>query len=231
MSARLVIDTGYAKPPVTGGFLRIPPSVENRETDRFTLRMGWLKEALRGLNTTIAEMEPPYFADIAYSRMLERVARGAGAVVSGRPWCGISIGEDLTTLCDYGIGSASAKVLIVGDGSSTKQSPTDPEVPFVSANADGCAAKFTRDLHKAGIYEQDLYWVNAHDRTGEPHDATVLLTEPWRVVLTLGWRAYDWAVAEGLSNIASVPHPSYWYREQRRGVYRGVQVVAEALGT
>lgn len=231
MNTRLVIDTGYAKPPVIGGFLRVPPSVENRETDRFALRMVWLKEALRGLPTTIAEMEAPYFADIAYSRMLERVARGVGVVVSGRPWCGISIGELAGGLCPFGIGSSTAKVLIVGEGSSAKQSPLDPEVPFVSANPDGCAAKFTRDLHKAGAYESDLYWVNANDRTGEPHTAGELLTEPWRVVLALGWRSYAWAVAEGFQNIVSVPHPSYWYREQRRGVYRGVQVVAEALGT
>lgn len=229
MRARLVIDTGYAKPPVTGGFLRIPPSVELRETDRFTLRLEWMKDAMRGLPIVIAELEPPYFADIAYRRMLERIARGVGAEVHGRQWCGISGGEVMTSISDFGIGSHTAKVLIVGDSHSVKRASGEPELPFVSANPDGCAAKFTRDLAKAGIPESELYWINAMDRTGTPHTAGDLLLEPWRRVVALGWRAYDWAVAEGFQNVVSVPHPSYWYREPRQATYRGVRAIAEVM--
>ena len=106
----------------------------------------------------------------------------------------------------------------------------EPELPFVSVNPHGCAYRFTHELDKLGVQEKDVFWVNAMDRNRRYHDAGSLLLEPWRGVVALGWDAHGWAVTQGFQNVVSVPHPSYWFREPRRGVYRGAQAVAAMLG-
>lgn len=227
MSHKLTIDTSYGKAPSDGGFLRVLPSVYLRPEDCFKARLDVLKESYHG-DTVLAETDP-CILPVPFSRMLERVARGRGAKVVGSPWCGIHPGEHTRSICDFGIGSATAKVLIVGWNTSHKLTADEPELPFVSVNPHGCAYKLTAELERMGIREKDLYWINAMDRHGEPHEAGSLLLEPWRLVLALGWEPYHWAIAQGFQKVVSVPPATWYFSTPRKGVYRGVQLVAGAL--
>lgn len=227
MSPRLIIDASYGKAPSDGGFLRVLPSVYLRPEDCFKARLDILKESYHG-DTVLAEVDP-CILPVPFSRMLERVARGRGAKVVGNPWCGIRPGEHTRLKCDFGIGSSTAKVLVVGWNTSHKLIASEPEMPFVSANPAGCAYKLTAELEKAGVREKDLYWINCVDRNGAPHDAGSLLLEPWRLVVALGWEPYHWALAQGFQKVVNGPPVAWYFATPRKGVYRGVQAIVDAL--
>ncbi len=223
---RLTIDTSYGQAPSDGGFVRVMPSVYMRQEDAFLDRLTAIKEAFHN-DTVIAETDTPLLSR-PFARMLERIVRGLDSQIFGTAWYGMREGETGRRLTDFSIGAWDAKVLIVGYAFSQRRPSADPELPFVSVNPAGSAYRFTKDLELAGVQEKDLLWVNATDRTGAPHDGSALAREPWRLVIGLGWRASEWAESQGLQNVVSVPPPAWWYREQRVGVYRAVQIAQAA---
>lgn len=119
---------------------------------------------------------------------------------------------------DHGWGSATAKVVLVGDRyRGTKARP----LPF--SNPEGASATLSLLLEAAGLAERDLYVVNAFQRDGFP---TIMGLENMpgttRRIVALGTHATERVEVmlekRGLSSYVAFPHPQYLGRFERAKV-------------
>lgn len=124
--------------------------------------------------------------------------------------------------------------LIVGDrpgaDDQTYRRHGDPGgVPFASLGNRGCSRWLTELLELNSIHEEDLYWVNATDHTGE------MVTDPEfidalspRRVIALGINAAAWCYNIARVSHSVVPHPQYW-RCFRFGESDGYPLIEELV--
>lgn len=84
-------------------------------------------------------------------------------------------------------------------------------VPFVGLG--GCSEWLAEKLDEARISEKSLYWINAHEQTGEVTDARFVDQLQPKRIIALGNNAYNWCEFHGFnSECVKVPHPSFWRR-------------------
>lgn len=119
--------------------------------------------------------------------------------------------------------------LIISDRMNIGSSKTKKDQPFVSFNEGGCSAWLANGLEAAGIYEQQLYWVNAKNvvtgRWTSPEFIEVL--RPISII-ALGRNAAAWCGKHGLE-CKIIPHPQFWKRFKSHLEYPLFPLLQEVL--
>lgn len=108
--------------------------------------------------------------------------------------------------------TGSVKVLLVGDrpGPAAPTDPTYHHTPFYSTKH--CSGWLNACLHLEGIAEDELLWINAYDREGNPADFSLLKNLRVEKIVALGGNAEKWLKQNGVSEYYKVSHPQFHKR-------------------
>lgn len=124
-------------------------------------------------------------------------------------------------------GNPSARVAIVGDAFGfVKSEDALYQWPFASFSRQGCSRWFTEQLLKAGIGEDQLFWVNA-DQLPRSDGGLIEDLRP-KQVFAFGTAAATQLAKSGVSHRV-LPHPQAWKRFHHRQRFEALDLVRDAL--
>jgi hypothetical protein len=125
-----------------------------------------------------------------------------------------------------------AKVIIVGDRPGPA-APTDPDyhhTPFYSIKH--CSGWLNALLQERDISENDLLWLNAADRLGNPTDPRILKDNVSLLglhIISLGGNAQRWLAKDCKQGSEMIYHPQYWKRFRNKEPYPLIDRLAEII--
>lgn len=115
--------------------------------------------------------------------------------------------------------SVLSRVLILGDrpGPAAPTDPTYHHTPFYSIKH--CSGWLNALLEVNEINENDLVWINAYDRHGNPTPKEIVEHLDTEMIVALGGNAEKWLRENGFYKYVKVPHPQFWKRFKSKEPY------------